>query len=70
MIKGLTFSLVPTPSVPETRIGSLKPAAFRSKRAPNDPSAAIHPDLLDDTASGLMAWTRLLPAAISTPASL
>ena len=66
----VTLSLVPTPSVPETKIGSLYPAALRSNRAPNDPSAAIQPDLLDEAARGLIACTRLFPAAISTPASL
>lgn len=39
-----TLSLVPTPSVPDTRIGSTKPAAFRSNSPAKPPSSALHPD--------------------------
>lgn len=38
-----TLSLVPTPSVPDTRIGSMKPAAFRSNRPAKPPSSALQP---------------------------
>lgn len=38
-----TLSLVPTPSVPDTRIGSTKPAAFRSNSPAKPPSSALHP---------------------------
>lgn len=38
-----TLSLVPTPSVPDTRIGSTKPAAFKSKSPANPPSSALQP---------------------------
>ena len=38
-----TLSLVPTPSVPDTRIGSMNPAAFRSNRPAKPPSSALHP---------------------------
>ena len=43
MISQPTFSLVPTPSVPDTRTGSTKPAAFRSKSPAKPPSSALHP---------------------------
>lgn len=38
-----TLSLVPTPSVPDTRIGSMKPAAFRSNSPAKPPSSALQP---------------------------
>ncbi len=41
--QALTFSLVPTPSVPDTRMGSVNPAAFRSKRPAKPPSSALQP---------------------------
>jgi hypothetical protein len=63
------FSLVPTPSVEETRIGSTNPAAFRSNSAPNPPSPPITPAREVALASGLIASTSASPAAISTPAS-
>lgn len=39
----ITFSLVPTPSVPEARRGSLKPAAFKSKRPAKPPRSTVQP---------------------------
>lgn len=35
---------MPTPSVPDTRIGSMKPAAFRSNSPAKPPSSALQPD--------------------------
>jgi hypothetical protein len=64
------FSLVPTPSVVETRMGSRNPAARRSNSAPNPPRPAAAPERAVDLASGLMASTRASPASMSTPASL
>lgn len=40
----LTFSLVPTPSVPLARRGSLKPAAFKSKRPAKPPRSTSQPN--------------------------
>jgi hypothetical protein len=64
-----TFSLVPTPSVVETRIGSLNPAAFRSNSAPKPPSPALVPGRAVERASGLIASTSAFPASMSTPAA-
>src|SRR5579883_2125227 len=63
------LSLVPTPSVVATRIGSLKPVAFRSNNAPKPPSPASLPRRAVDFASGFSASTSAAPASISTPAS-
>jgi hypothetical protein len=65
-----TLSLVPTPSVVATSSGSVKPAAFGSKKAPNPPSEASEPLRAVARARGAMALTRALPASMSTPASL
>jgi hypothetical protein len=62
--------LVPTPSVPLTSMGSLKPAAFKSNKAPNPPSLDVTPGRLVDWAKGLISSTKSLPASISTPESL
>ena len=64
------FSLVPTPSVVATRIGSLKPAALVSNSAPNPPSEAVVPARAEALASGPIALTSAAPASISTPAAL
>ena len=40
-----TLSLVPTPSVPDTRMGSRKPAALRSNRPPKPPRAPMTQDV-------------------------
>ena len=63
------FSLVPTPSVVETSIGSANPAAFRSNSAPKPPRPPITPARVVAFASGLIASTSASPASISTPAS-
>jgi len=65
-----SFSLVPTPSVVATRMGSRKPAAFGSKKAPKPPRDAAVPRRAVARASGLIASTRALPASMSTPADL
>ena len=63
------LSLVPTPSLAATRIGSLNPAAFRSNSAPKPPRSASAPTRRVALASGLMAATSALPASMSTPES-
>jgi hypothetical protein len=62
----LTF--VPTPSFAATRMGSRKPAAFRSKSPPKPPISASAPGRRVERTSGLMASTMALPASMSTPA--
>ena len=64
------LSLVPTPSVVATRIGSLKPAALGSNSAPKPPSAAVVPARAEALARGPIALTSALPASMSTPAAL
>ena len=64
-----SFSLVPTPSFAATSSGSTNPAAFRSKKPPNPPSSASAPGRRVALASGPIARTSALPAAIETPAS-
>lgn len=39
----ITFSFVPTPSVPQARRGSVKPAAFKSKRPAKPPRSTSQP---------------------------
>mmetsp|Transcript_40166 Transcript_40166/g.99575 ORF Transcript_40166/g.99575 Transcript_40166/m.99575 type:complete len:237 (+) Transcript_40166:1525-2235(+) len=63
-------SLVPTPSVPATSTGSLKPAAAVSNRPPNPPIEPMTPDRLVLLASGLIASTRAFPSSMFTPADL
>lgn len=63
----LTFSFVPTPSVPDTRIGFLYPAAEASKRPPNPPMPPRSPERLVDATIGLILETSESPASISTP---
>jgi hypothetical protein len=65
-----SFSLVPTPSVAATRMGSAKPASFRSNSAPKPPSPPAAPERAVALASGLIRSTSVLPASMSTPASL
>ena len=64
------ISLVPTPSVPATRIGSEYPAALRSNMAPKPPRLDATPLRIVDFTAGPIAETRSLPASMSTPASL
>ncbi len=64
------LSFVPTPSVPATRTGSLKPAAFRSNNPPKPPRSASAPGRRVAFAAGAMRSTSASPASISTPASL
>src|SRR5438270_112246 len=65
-----SFSLVPTPSVDATKIGSLNPAAFRSNSPPNPPREASAPGRAVARAAGAMRSTSASPASISTPALL
>ena len=62
-------NLVPTPSVPETRIGSLYlPGMAHS--APNPPNPPMTSGRVVRFTCGLIRSTNSLPALISTPASL
>ena len=61
------FSLVPTPSVAETRIGSIKPAFFRSKNPPKLPTFPATPGMFVFLTFGLIKETNLFPSSISTP---
>ncbi len=63
------LTLVPTPSLAATRIGSLNPAAFRSNRPPKPPISASAPGRRVERTSGLIVSTIALPASISTPAA-
>src|SRR5215203_2056365 len=63
------FTFVPTPSLAATRIGSLKPAAFRSNSPPKPPISASAPGRRVARTRGLIASTMALPASISTPES-
>src|SRR5215467_13700508 len=62
------LTLVPTPSVVATKIGSEKPACLRSKRPPNPPISAPAPGRAVARTSGLIKSTIRLPASMSTPA--
>src|SRR5690606_1841065 len=61
-------SLVPTPSVPDTRTGS-RYFLGTSNKAPNPPMPAITPSRMVLAARGLIRSTSASPASISTPAS-
>mmetsp|Transcript_32257 Transcript_32257/g.110999 ORF Transcript_32257/g.110999 Transcript_32257/m.110999 type:complete len:241 (+) Transcript_32257:981-1703(+) len=63
------FSLVPTPSAPETKTTSspAKPAAAKSNMAPKPPMPP-DPGTLVAAARGLMRSTSALPLSMSTPA--
>lgn len=58
-----TLSLVPTPSVPDTRIGSTKPAAFRSNSPAKPPSSALHPG--EKKKIQLQSWLPLHPVFLT-----
>lgn len=66
----LTLSFVPTPSVPETRIGFLNPIDTKSNKAPKPPRDEITPDRKVCLQAGLMALTKSSPAFMSTPLAL
>ena len=63
------FNFVPTPSVAASITGSLNPVG--SSNAPaKEPIPPRTPEILVDFTNGLIFSTKLLPASISTPASL
>ena len=62
-------NFVPTPSVPDTKIGSLYLLGIAHK-APNPPSPPITSARVVRFTSGLIRSTKALPALMSTPASL
>ena len=61
---------MPTPSVLETRIGSLKPHFFKSNKPPKPPNFPIEP--LFEVVSVIFEISdiSLLPSSMSTPESL
>ena len=64
-----SLSFVPTPSVAANITGSLNP--FGNSKAPaKEPMPPITPGILVDLTKGLIFSTKLLPASMSTPASL
>ena len=63
-------SLVPTPSVPETRIGSSMPlSAAAEKHDPKPPRPPMTSGRLVVATAALIASTARRPSAVSTPAS-
>lgn len=63
-----TTSFVPTPSVPATMTGSLKPACFKSNNPPNPPMTESQPGRAVALTTALILSTSRLPASIETPA--
>ena len=63
-----TMSLVPTPSVPEMRTGSLYPREARSKRPPKPPIPPTTPGRFVRATCDLMRLTTSYPASTLTPA--
>ena len=55
------FNLVPTPSVLETSIGSLKQYFFKSNKPPNPPNSPIEPLLAVVSVILAISVTSLLP---------
>src|SRR6218665_832264 len=64
-----SFSLVPTPSVPETSTGC-RERRGSSNSAPKPPMPASTPSRRVFLARGLMRSTKASPAAVATPAPL
>jgi len=62
--------LVPTPSVPDTRIGSSNPISLRSKSPPNPPKLASDPLRAVSLTNGLIIFMKEFPLIILTPESL
>ena len=58
------FSLVPTPSVAETRIGSIKPAFFRSKTPPKLPTFPATPGMFVFLTFGLIKLILVVLASL------
>ena len=62
-------SLVPTPSVPETRTGSVMPEKSGAKRPPKPPMPETAPGILVRSTKGFISRTPSYPAVMSTPAA-
>ncbi len=60
----------PTPSVPETKIGSISPVSFGSNNAPKPPRWEITPGMNVFLTTAYITTTNRLPSSMSTPASL
>ena len=63
-------SFVPTPSVLETSIGSLKPDCFKSNKPPKPPNSPVVPFIAVAFAIGEISETSSSPKSMFTPASL
>ena len=68
--KKANFSFVPTPSVPDTKIGSFISLISNLKRPPNPPRSDITPFVYVSCTLFFISSTALYPAVTSTPASL
>ena len=68
-IRKASFSFVPTPSVPETRIGFRIPVRSGAKRPPKPPSPPTTPGVSVRVMCFFISSTALYPAVISTPAA-
>ena len=64
------FSLVPTPSVPETRMGSCIPAKSGANSPPNPPMPDTTPGITVRLTCSFISSTDRYPAVTSTPAAL
>ena len=65
-----SFSLVPTPSVAATNMGSLYCVALKSKMPPKPPILPSAPALEVERVNGFINSTSVFPISISTPDSL
>src|SRR5690606_7868112 len=65
-----SFSLVPTPSVPDTRTGSSYLPVGNANNPPKPPSPVSTSGRAVRATSGFIRSTNALPASMSTPASL
>ena len=64
------FSLVPTPSVPETSTGSSMPVRSGANRPPNPPMPDTTPGITVRFTCFFISSTDSYPAVTSTPAAL
>ena len=68
-IRKASFSLVPTPSVPETSTGSVMPARSGTNRPPKPPMSEQTPAVAVRAIWPFISSTALYPAVMSTPAA-
>ena len=68
-IRKASFSLVPTPSVPETSTGRFMPLKSGSNRPPKPPMPDSTPGTAVRATWAFISSTALYPAVTSTPAA-